>query len=74
MFNDFSFLKKVNSLLAEEGKKASVIYLFLERGEGKKKEGEKHQCVFASCTLLAGDLARNPGMCTDWELNQQPFG
>ena len=21
-----------------------------------------------------GDLARNPGMCPDWELNQQPFG
>ena len=24
------------------------IYLFLERGEGKEKEGEKHQCVVAS--------------------------
>ena len=22
----------------------------------------------------AGDLARNPGMCPDWELNWQPFG
>ena len=21
-----------------------------------------------------GDLAHNPGMCPDWELNQQPFG
>ena len=21
-----------------------------------------------------GDLARNPGMCPDWESNQQPFG
>ena len=21
-----------------------------------------------------GDLARNPGMCPDWELNRQPFG
>ena len=22
----------------------------------------------------AGDLAHNPGMCPDWELNWQPFG
>ena len=21
-----------------------------------------------------GDLARNPGMCPDWESNRQPFG
>ena len=21
-----------------------------------------------------GDLARHPGMCPDWESNQQPFG
>ena len=21
-----------------------------------------------------GDLARNPGMCPDWESNQRPFG
>ena len=27
------------------------------------------------CTPYWGpDLARNPGMCPDWELNQQPFG
>ena len=45
------------------------IYLFiLERGEG-----EKHQCVVASCTHFTGDLARNPGMCPDWESNQRPF-
>ena len=25
------------------------IYLFLERGEGKEKEGEEHRCVM-SCT------------------------
>ena len=23
---------------------------------------------------LYGDLAHNPGMCPDWESNQQPFG
>ena len=37
-------------------------------------EGEKHQCVVASHTLPTGDLAHNPGMCPDWELNQRPFG
>ena len=28
------------------------------------------------CTRAAptGDLARNPGMCPDWESNQRPFG
>ena len=39
-----------------------------------EKEGEKHQCVAASHMLPTGDLARNPGMCPDWESNQQPFG
>ena len=49
------------------------IHLFLERGEGREKEGEKHQGVVASCAPPTGDLARNPGMCPDWELNWQPF-
>ena len=34
---------------------------------------EIHQSV-ASHTPLTGDLACNPGMCLDWESNQQPFG
>ena len=50
------------------------IYLFLERGEGKENEGEKHQCVVGSRVCPTGDLACNPGTCPDWELNQQPFG
>ena len=37
------------------------IYLFLE-GKG---EGEKHQCVVASCAPYTGDLAHNPSMCPD---------
>ena len=57
------------------------FYLFiLERGEesGEERERninvqEKHQSV-ASCTPPSGDLVCNPGMCHDWELNQQPFG
>ena len=51
-----------------------LIYLFLERRERREKEGEKHECVVASHAPLTGDLACNPGMCPDWELNQQPFG
>ena len=38
------------------------------------KEGERHQCVVASYAPPIGDLACNPGMCLDWESNQQPFG
>ena len=40
----------------------------------REKEGEKHQRVVASHTPSTGVLASNPGMCPDWELNQQPFG
>ena len=56
--------------------KKDFIYLFLERGEAKEKsEGEKHQCVIAfHAWVPTRDLAHNPGMCPDWELNWQPFG
>ena len=50
------------------------IYLSLEtRGREGEREGEKHQCVLASCVPPTGNLARNPGMCSDWELIRQPF-
>ena len=48
--------------------------LFLERERKGEREGEKQQCVIASCTCPSGDLACNPGMCPDWESNQQLFG
>ena len=54
--------------------KKDFIYLFLERGEGREKEGEKHQCVVASRVSPTWDLALNPGMCPDWESNQRPPG
>ena len=41
-------------------------------GKGGRKRGR--ECVVASCAPPTGDLARNPGMCPDWELNQRPFG
>ena len=40
-----------------------------ERGRKGEREGEKHQCVVAPHVPPNGDLAHNPGMCPDWELN-----
>ena len=48
------------------------IYL-LQKWEGREKEEEKYQCVVASHASPNRDLARNPGMCPDWESNQRPF-
>ena len=31
-------------------------------------------CGGLSHHLPTGDLAPNPGVCPDWELNQRPFG
>ena len=50
------------------------LFIFRERGREGEREGEKHQCVVAFHTPPTGDLARNPGMCPDWESNRQPFG
>ena len=46
--------------------------LFLERGEGRKKEAEKHQSA-ASHVPPVGDPARNPRMYPTQELNQWLF-
>ena len=46
---------------------------FSREGKGGRK-GEKHQCVVASHAPPTGDLAHNPGVCPDQELNQWPFG
>ena len=51
-----------------------MLFIFRGRGREGKREGEKHQCVVASCLPPTGDLAHNPGMCPDWESNQRPFG
>ena len=47
------------------------IYFLREKG-GRKRGRETSACGFAHPPT--GDLACNPGMCPDWELNQQPFG
>ena len=55
------------------------FYLLLERGEGREKERDRnidvldiHQLV-ASCTPPIGELACNPGVCPNWELNGKLF-
>ena len=39
-----------------------------------EREGEKHQCVVASCAAPTRDPPHNSGMCPDWDLNRRPFG
>ena len=51
-----------------------ILFIFREMGKGERKEGEKHQCVVSSGAPTTEGLAHNPGMCPDWESNQQPFG
>ena len=54
-----------NSLL-----KKDFIYLFLERGrEGEVRERNIHVWLPLAPTPPPRDLAHNPGMCPDWELN-----
>ena len=61
------------SLLTYQKIFLKILFLFRE-GKGGKKRGEKYQRVVASHLAPTGDLARNPGMCPDWESNRQPFG
>ena len=49
-----------------------TLFIFRE-GKGGR-EGEKQQGVVDSHAPPTGDLAHNPGMCSDWESNQRPFG
>ena len=50
------------------------LFIFRERGKEGEREGEEHQCVVASHAPPTVDLAFNPGKCSDWESNLQPFG
>ena len=58
----FSFLKN------------NILFIFRQRRREGKREGEKHQCLVASVCPTLGNLALNPGMCPDWELNRWTFG
>ena len=46
--------------------KIFYLFIFRQKGKGEKKR-DKHQCVVASHAPPTGDLACNPGMCSDWE-------
>ena len=55
------------------------LFIFREMGRGGERGRETLICERNTDRLpLAGaqprDLACNPGMCHDWELNQRPFG
>ena len=52
-----------------------IFYLILDRGEGREKERERNINGWLPLNVTStGDLACNPGMCSDWESNQRPFG
>ena len=57
--------------------KKIYLFIFRERGKEREREGEKHQCVkhlsIASYMPPAGNLAHNPGMDPNRELNLQPL-
>ena len=53
--------------------KIKFKFTFREARREGERGGEKHQCVVASHVPPTRDLAHNPGMCPDWESNQQPF-
>ena len=53
-----------SSLIWPEKHFLKILFIyFLEEGDGRDKEKEKHQCVVASHAHPSGDLACNPGMC-----------
>ena len=63
-------LKKDNKAIYNTKKKLR-FYLFTlrERGREREREGDKYHCVVVSHMPHTGDLARDPGMCPNWELN-----
>ena len=54
----------VNSVLQLRKKFFKILFIF--RGEGQQKEGEKHLSVVASPAPPTGDMTRNPGVCPNW--------
>ena len=66
---DIKFFKRMNifNLFFKD-----FIYLFLEKE--RKKEERNINMWLPVMQRLTGNLARNPGLCPDWESNQWPFG
>ena len=65
------YKRNIRTLRQLSLKKKDFTYSFLERGEGREKEGEKHQCMrdVASHTPQTGALVQNLGMYPDWGSN-----
>ena len=53
--------------------KGYLFVFFLDRGEGREREGEKHQSIVAIRVPILGTWLATQ-MCPDWELNRQRFG
>ena len=69
----FSFLFLIFSLFFNTFLERFYLFIYTE-GKGRRKRGKKHQCVAASHAPPTGDLASDPGICSDWQWNQQPSG
>ena len=68
LFLFFPYFSAFSGFLSE------FIYWFLERGEGRKEERERHIYVWLPLAcLLPRNPTCNPGMCPDWESNWRPF-
>ena len=52
----------------------SSFNLFLQCKWGRKRGRETSICGCLSWPPPTGDLAHNPGICPDWEVNRRPFG
>ena len=50
-----------------------ILFIFRERGRQREREGNISMWLPLACPQM-GNLACNPGMCPDWETNQQRFG
>ena len=50
-----------------------ILFISRERGQEGGRERNINVWLPLACSQL-GDLAHNPGMCPDWELNPRPFG
>ena len=51
-----------------------ILFIYLREREGKEKEKERNTNVWLPLQHpKMGTWSHNPGMCPDWESNQQPF-
>ena len=66
-------VKHSNNTMKFYLKRKDFIYLFLEKGKGRR-EGEKCQCVVASRTPPTGDLAHNLCMCPNRNQSHTSWG